>query len=67
MPKYLGVVIDLVNMRFRIREDKLVKAADQVKKLLRAKQCSRKDLERVTGFLAHLSVLVKGGRTFCRR
>lgn len=66
-PKYLGVIIDLEQMRFRLPEEKIRKAADLVKKLLGVKRCSRKDLEKLTGFLAHVSVLVKGGRTFCRR
>lgn len=66
-PKYLGVVIDLERMRFRLPEEKISRAADLVKKLLKTRRCSRKDIEKLTGFLAHVSVLVKGGRTFCRR
>lgn len=66
-PKYLGVIIDLQNMRFRLPEEKITKSADLVNKLLQVKRCSRKDLEKLTGYLAHVSVLVKGGRTFCRR
>lgn len=66
-PKYLGVIIDMDSMHFRLPEEKLLKTSSLVTKLLNRKYCSRKDLERVTGYLAHVSVLVKGGRTFCRR
>lgn len=66
-PKYFGVIIDMESMLFRLPEEKLLKTSALVSKLLVAKYCSRKDLERVTGYLAHVSVLVKGGRTFCRR
>lgn len=66
-PKYLGVIIDLEKMRFRIPEEKLVKTTQLVKRLMSKRYCSHKDLERLTGYLAQISVLVKGGRTFCRR
>lgn len=66
-PKYLGVIIDLVSMKFRLPEAKLVKTNKAVSEMLKRKWCSRKSLERLTGLLAHCSVLVRGGRTFCRR
>lgn len=66
-PKYLGVIIDLERLKFRLPEEKLIKTSRMVKQLLDCSWCSRKDLERITGLLAHCAVLVKGGRTFCRR
>lgn len=66
-PRFLGVEIDLVNMVFRLPEDKLLKARGAVEELLSKTFTSHKKLERLTGYLAHCAVLVKGGRTFCRR
>lgn len=66
-PKYLGVVIDLVVMVFRLPKEKIDKTMQKVTSILESKWCSRKSLERVTGLLAHCAVLVRGGRTFCRR
>lgn len=66
-PKYLGVIIDLESMKFRLPEDKLIKTSKFVRQLLNCSWCTRKDLEKLAGLLAHCAVLVKGGRTFCRR
>lgn len=66
-PRYLGVVIDLISLKFRLPEEKILKATALVDDTLSHTWVSRKSLERVTGTLAHCSTLVKGGRTFCRR
>lgn len=66
-PKYLGIIVDLINMKFRLPEAKLVKTVKAVSDMLKKTWTSRKSLERLTGLLAHCSVLVRGGRTFCRR
>lgn len=66
-PKYLGVIIDLEKLVYRLPQDKLDKTLAKVSEMLNSSWCSRKSLERVTGLLAHCSVLVRGGRTFCRR
>lgn len=66
-PKYLGIIIDLEKMVFRLPEEKLQKTHLAVKDVLKKTYVSRKALERITGLLAHCSVLVKGGRTYCRR
>lgn len=66
-PKYLGIIIDLISMKFRLPESKLLKTNIAVSNMLAKKWTSRKSLERLTGLLAHCSVLVRGGRTFCRR
>lgn len=66
-PKYLGIIIDLESMVFRLPEEKIKKTQLLVKDILGKKYVSRKALERITGLLAPCSVLVKGGRTYCRR
>lgn len=66
-PRYLGVVIDLNAMCFRLPTDKLVRTKTAVKDMLLKKHASRKAIERLTGLLAHCAKLVWGGRTFCRR
>lgn len=66
-PKYLGVIVDMQSLKFRLPEEKLQKTSKVVQQLLHCSFCARKDLERATGLLAHCAVLVKGGRTFCRR
>lgn len=66
-PRFLGIDIDLVNMVFKLPDDKLQKARTAVRMMQKKKFTTRKDLERLTGYLAHCAILVKGGRTFCRR
>lgn len=65
--KYLGIIIDLESMVFRLPEGKLSKASDAVSDMLDRSWSSYKKLEKLAGFLAHCSTLVKGGRTFCKR
>lgn len=66
-PKYLGVMVDLVDMKFRLPKEKISKTLDLVRSALDCRWYSYKKLERLTGLLAHCATLVKGGRTFCRR
>lgn len=66
-PKYLGVIIDLDKLKFRLPKEKLDKTLATVNSVLQCIWCSRKTLERLTGLLAHCATLVKGGRTFIRR
>ena len=65
--KYLGIMVDTVDMCIYIDEDKLKRVKCEVLNLLDKKQCKRKDLEEVAGLLAHCATVVKGGRTFARR
>lgn len=66
-PKYLGIIVDLIDMCFCLPQDKLARTAKEVNEALATTWCSRKRLERLTGLLAHCATLVRGGRTFCRR
>lgn len=64
---YLGVIIDTVRMELRLPECKLLKTLNLLEKIGKSKTISKKNLEKLTGLLAHCSTVVKGGRTFCRR
>lgn len=60
-PKYLGVIIDLNAMCFRLPKEKLERTKIAVKQMLGKKHSSRKAIERLTGLLAHCATLVWGG------
>lgn len=65
-PRFLGVILDLEYMVFTLPDDKLEKTASAVEMVYDKTHISYKKLERLAGLLAHCSLLVKGGRTFCR-
>lgn len=64
---YLGVIVDSILMELRLPEGKVLKTLSLLEKIEKCKAVSRKNLEKLTGLLAHCSTVVKGGRTFCRR
>ena len=65
--KYLGIVIDTVGMQLSMPEGKMVCLRDLLIKHEKANFITKKNLESLTGLLAHCSSCVRGGRTFCRR
>ena len=65
--KYLGIIIDTVNMQLSIGNDKVDRVLTCVAELKDKRWCSRKTLEQTAGLLAHCATVVKGGRTFTRR
>ena len=65
--KYLGIIVNTLDMSLSIGEDKLERVQLCVSDLMDKKWCSRKNLEQVTGLLAHCSTVVKGGQTYTRR
>ena len=65
--KFLGIIIDTVNMTLSIGDDKLERVKAAVLYFEGRRWCSRKRLEKLAGLLAHCSTVVKGGRTFSRR
>lgn len=67
VPKFLGIIIDLQRMVFRLPEEKISKALNSINDMLRSNWSSYKKFEKLVGFLAHCATLVKGGRTFTRR
>jgi hypothetical protein len=61
----LGLEIDLVAMTVSLGADKLAKLASLCSALLQQKWVSRKELEKLFGFLLWVSKVVYAGRTFC--
>lgn len=57
-PKYLGVIIDLLSMKFRLPKEKIDRTLSAVNTAINCSWYSRKNLERLTGLLAHCSTLV---------
>ena len=65
--RFLGININSVTLEMSLPGDKLQKLV-QVLDLTRGrKKLTRRELERLGGYLAHCSKVIKGGRTFCRR
>ena len=54
-------------MQLRLPTKKLETLRQLISEFSWKDKCSRKDLERLAGKLAHASMVVKGGRTFSRR
>ena len=65
--RFLGIIIDSVELELRLPEDKLKKMLDSLQILEGRKKVTRRELERVAGLLAHCSKVIRGGRTFTRR
>lgn len=64
---YLGIEIDSVAMELRLPEGKIEKLRLLLSQVELQSYISRKNLESLTGYLAHCSTIVRGGRLFCRR
>lgn len=64
---YLGIEINSETMELSLPRDKLQKLRQLLAKYLGAASIKRKDLESLTGLLAHCSQVIRGGRTFCCR
>ena len=65
--RFLGINIDSVALEMSLPVDKLNKLVQALEDTRDRKKLTRRDLERLGGYLAHCSKVVKGGRTFCRR
>lgn len=65
-PVYLGIEIDSRDMVLRLPPGKLEKLRIITDKFLDARRATKKQLERLSGLLAHCATVVRGGRTFCR-
>ena len=65
--RFLGINIDTVTLEMSLPEDKLQKLIQVLDTTRGRRKLSRRELERLGGYLAHCSKVVKGGRTFCRR
>lgn len=65
-PTYLGIIIDSALMELRHPGGKLEKMSKLVTEFLGKKKATKKELEKLTGLLAHCATVIRGGRTFCR-
>ena len=65
--KYLGIILDSIAMEVRLPEGKIEKLKSMVHKFQQVSSCTLKELQVLTGYLAHASTVVRGGRTFSRR
>lgn len=63
---FLGIITDTVLLELHLPEGKVSKALALLNKVKGCKSISRKNLEKLTGLLAHCSTVVRGGRTFCK-
>lgn len=64
---YLGINIDSINMELSLPPDKVDTLNKLVGKFQTKHSATRKELEKLCGYLAHASTVVRGGRTFSRR
>lgn len=64
---YLGIEVDSNQMCITLPHVKVQKMKKLVKEFYGRRSASKKQLERLTGLLAHCATIMKGGRTFCRR
>lgn len=67
MAVYLGIEIDSEKMQLRLPEVKLIKLREALERASKKDKISRKNLEKLTGLLAHCATVTRGGSTYCRR
>lgn len=65
--RYLGIEVDSECMELRLPVDKIGKMLDLIAQFKAKPIVSRKDVQRLSGLLAHCATLVKGGRSYTRR
>lgn len=65
--KYLGIEIDSELLELRLPMYKVEKMLELVKMFRKKRSVTKKEIQKLTGLLAHCATVVKGGRTFCRR
>lgn len=65
--RYLGIIFDSVNMELRLPEDKLYKLREELTFFQNKKRVTKKQIQKLAGYLAHCSKVVRGGRLFSRR
>ena len=64
---FLGIEFDSIHMRARLPPDKLARARNTVKDLLKKVTISHQELESAVGFLSFAAKIVVPGRAFLRR
>ena len=64
---FLGISIDSIKFELSLPIEKVVKLKDTISTVLSRGHTSKKELERLGGFVSYCSYVVRGGRTFSRR
>ena len=64
--RYLGIDFDSEIMELRLPKDKMDRLLERLRWAEGKMKLTKKELQSVTGILAHASKVVKGGRTFTR-
>lgn len=65
--KYLGIIFDSDNMQIRLPENKLLRLRDELKYFENKNRATKLQIQKLVGYLAHCSKVVRGGRLFSRR
>ena len=59
--RFLGILVDSETMSLSLPVDKMEKMMTSLRKTVRKKKITRKELEKLAGYLAHASKVVRGG------
>ena len=65
--KYLGIIIDSVEMSLTLPIDKLQKVQDLIRDFSTKTVSSKVELQKLAGNLSHCATIIKAGKTFSRR
>lgn len=65
--RYLGILFDSRKMELRLPDDKLCKLQHELSFFRNKTRASKKQIQKLVGYLAHCAKVVRGGRLFSRR
>ena len=65
--RYLGIIINSIEMSLSLPEDKLSKLHTELEFFQGRTRATKKQLQRLCGMISHCAKVVRGGRTFSRR
>lgn len=65
--EYLGINFDSTIMESSIPENKMDRLHQEIKFCMHRKRCTKRQLQRLCGIIAHVAKIVRGGRIFSRR
>lgn len=65
--EYLGIILDSTRMELRIPEAKMERLHKELLFFENKTRCTKKQLQRLCGIIAHVAKIVRGGRIFSRR
>lgn len=64
---FLGIELNSIAMQLSLPQEKLEKLSNLLKEFNNKKRATKRELQSLCGHLNFASMVVKGGRTFCRR